>query len=408
MILNILPLIAKVRESNLKNLTPAKASAIGGLLQLLCIADDEARKLLYVVREQAVERFRSAGTPAEASEWLLTLLHVCHGDSENLFIDVIDDDEYRMLAAKQSEVEQCWMSEIAPLTDGTAHPFEDLPLLERLRRLLIFYMHDINALGGGDDEQAFTLLSSASRVFEKCREELFSSFRGDVESYILYYHVLSIMRPDHKCLDDVRHYRQYFHYFDDYFHGTGKDTELAWTEREIRFHHLLALEPHFDTTALAGLWLATPESLKAFRRQLYLWCLELDPYEGSDIQERSARLCFFGKGLSRLASWLHAKQSAGIAVPLVRQADVLRTIVLASLVDIIPSDLSVLLDESVWTVVKELQPSKQRTHLLALAADLYGERNLLAQAKAEIRAWQLPELSEEDKFLQEYLELLDS
>ena len=411
MLLDIKPLVRDLQGVDLSAASPAVAKAVGGLARLLYPHTDEVRQLLWDVTDLVTEHFASAGTFENRESWLDVLMHFTPRDF--LFCDVCDDGQYQALADRQDEVEARWLEDLRPLLDGCPHPFDGLPLMARLRRLQTFFRQDINTLSGGDDERACALLASASSEFERCREDIFSPHSSLIPHnsslithnstlYSLYYFVLCAIRPDQSSPDHVQHYRQFFRDFNDRCR-MEQDPDCCWLLREVQWHHRLALDSHDDQTALAGLWLARPESCAAFRRQLYRWHLELDPYDDFSIGEYSHETGYANEGLRRLASWLTAKQKAGIPIPEGRQADIQMSYGLARQIGAYESVLDDYFYLHADEVLSHLEPSKQKTHLKVRMEALITDDQLLAEAREETSAWNRSELTLEDKYLLEDL-----
>ena len=364
----------------------------------------EIQQLAYDITDLSTRRFAEAETFSQRASWLDALLHFTPRDY--LFCDVYDDAEYERLLAWQEEVEAHWLAGIRPLLEGVENPFAGQTLSERLGHLLYFYHQNINALSGGDDERACALLASANREFERCREDLFShnssliTHNSNLDS--LYYFVLCAVRPDQTSPDNARHYRQYFLEFSERYRSE-QDEDLCWQFREIEYHHQQALDTHDDQTALAGLWLARPEACTAFRQQLYRWHLDSAPSAAVSLDEATRQATYANEGLSRLSSWLLAKQSAGIPVPAERQADLLMTYALARCVGASDCPLGDYFYQHAYDVLSRLQPSKQKTHLKVCVEALLSDEHLLAEAKAEANTWSVSELTQEDRYLLEDL-----
>ena len=308
MLYNPLHLLERLQAIHLPTASPTVVKAAGALASMLTPHHEGFRPLARAFSTLAARRFAEAGTPEAQDTWLDTLLHL--NPTGDLFADMEDDDEYAALHAKQHEVETRWLNNILPLL----HPWSGASRSARI--------------SGADDGQARTLLTSARSIFEQCRDTLFTGCTDDTGSYLLYYHVLTAVRPDQTSPDNVRHYHQYFRDFNER-HADARDTDLSWSFLEILWHHRLALENHDDLTALQGLWLATPEALTGFRLQLYKWHLELDPYDTHSIGDCTRKADYAGEGLRRLSSWLTAKQEAGIPIPTERKADILMAYSLA-------------------------------------------------------------------------------
>ena len=406
MLYNPLHLLERLQAIHLPTASPTVVKAAGALASMLTPHHEGFRPLARAFSTLAARRFAEAGTPEAQDTWLDTLLHL--NPTGDLFADMEDDDEYAALHAKQHEVETRWLNNILPLlhprSGASRSAREDSPLHQRLLHLHRFLLQDINRISGADDGQARALLTSARSIFEQCRDTLFTGCTDNTGSYLLYYHVLTAVRPDQTSPDNVRHYHQYFRDFNER-HADARDTDLSWSFLEILWHHRLALESHDDLSALQGLWLATPEALTGFRLQLYKWHLELDPYDTHSIGDCTRKADYAGEGLRRLSSWLTAKQEAGIPIPTERKADILMAYSLAHCLGAYEPTLDDFFYAQADEVLSLLPPSKRKTHFKALLHFLLPDPQLQEEALQEAQAWLPTRLTPEDHFLLEELTL---
>ena len=165
MILNIHPIIQRIRKTDFATASIAKARAIYGIL---------------IVLEAWIE------------------------DGNDLILQLLHSQPSGFLHDEQS-------------IDGYEHSdtlWATLPLKERLLRLQAFYQTDIHQLSGGDDRKAHALLETAERTFNQCRQEAFGLCDTHIEEFLLYFHVLCLARPGYRHPDNMRLYLDYNRYFE--------------------------------------------------------------------------------------------------------------------------------------------------------------------------------------------------
>ena len=125
--------------------------------------------------------------------------------------------------------------------------------------------------------------------------------------------------------------------------------------------------------------------------------------KADNIGEYSHETGYANEGLRRLASWLTAKQKAGIPIPEGRQADIQMSYGLARQIGAYESVLDDYFYLHADEVLSHLEPSKQKTHLKVRMEALITDDQLLAEAREETSAWNRSELTLEDKYLLEDL-----
>lgn len=105
------PLLDGIRQTDFLTADADTLQALGGLLLALTVCrHPQAPQLLSQACAAAVRRFGEATAMAERSRWLQVLLHLHGGDREDLFADVLDDEEFHRLEARQAETER-WQQE---------------------------------------------------------------------------------------------------------------------------------------------------------------------------------------------------------------------------------------------------------------------------------------------------------
>lgn len=115
-------LLERIREVDLSTADADTLQSVGGLLLMLLHSHPDVPLLLSSVYEVVLSHFKEATTMADQSRWLQVLLYINGYDRDTLFCDVLDDDEFELLEARQEEVERWWQSE--------PHIEESLPLTE--------------------------------------------------------------------------------------------------------------------------------------------------------------------------------------------------------------------------------------------------------------------------------------
>jgi hypothetical protein len=401
MTLDIKSLVKDLQAVDLSTASPVKMQAIGSIARMLYPHTKDVHQLFYDISDETTERFAQAETIEEREQWLEALMHFTPRDY--LFCDIVDEAEYQALSDQAEEIEARWLEGLTPLLHASGFTHESIS--DRLRHLQTFFRQDINLLSEGDDEKAKALLAAVNSEFERCREQLFTGDTEEVENYIRYYHVLSAIRPDQTAPDNARYYQQYFQTLSERIATIEPGSDAHWAYRETRCHHQLALDNHADQAALAGLWLAKPESCAAFRCQLYKWHLALDPSDPPTMDGANETERYADEGISRLSSWFTAKQKADIQIPVEQQAGILMTYALARSVGASDSPLDDYFYLHAYDVLAQLKPSKLNTHLKVRIDSLLPNERLRAEAKSEIQTWKPSELTQEDKFLMEDLSL---
>lgn len=330
---NITSLFERIRQVDFQTATTPTLQAIGGLLWMLIYHHADAPSLLSSLHDVAVRRFGSADTAEEQSRWLWVLIHISGGDKENIFADVLDDDEFTALEARQAETERLWLS-------SDIDTLSALPLLERMQRLTYFYQQDINTLSGGNDDRARTILNTAAVCFEQCRTEVFSS--KDISILLPYYHLLCYARPGRSHPSNTSLYTEYATLLDTLSEGMTDDSDVYWPLQEVLWHaHLETQHPYCDRALLPLLSLADPSACMALRRQCHQW-MQLPDFS---IQTDHINRNFAAEAISRLLSWLDAKQSASIPVPPEREMEIWRTIACAMNITYTGADLQDRMEE---------------------------------------------------------------
>ena len=334
-------LFARIRQVDVQTATAPTLQAIGGLLWALIWHHTDAPSLLSQIHDVAVRHFREAATAEEQSQWLRVLIHISGGDRENIFADVLDDDEFLLLEALQQEVEHQWLVAIADLTVPVSSPLSALPLMERMQRLTYFYQQDLNILSGGHDEQACAILTAAAACFEQCRTEIFSNGHADMSAILFYYHLLRQARPGSNHPRNASLYKAYANLLDTLGDSIKASSDTCWQMQEISWQMRLEAERTYDRALLPRLSLADPSACAAFRRQCRQWLLTPETSLHADNANRG----FAAEGIARLLSWLEAKQSAAIPIPPEREVEIWRTIACATNVTHTGADLQNRMEE---------------------------------------------------------------
>ena len=355
MILNIQPIIKRIRETDFAKASPAKARAVYGILNVL-------------------------------ESWI--------EDGNDLVLQLLQS-----LPAGFPHDEQS--------IDGYEHSdalWATLPLKERLLRLQAFYQTDIHQLSGGDDHKAQRLLATAGRTFEQCRQEAFSLCDTHIEEFLLYFHVLCLAHPGYRHPDNVRLYLDYNRYFEALpMEQYDEDSDLMWQYREVRWRRDMLHEQHFDLSLLPRLSFANAGACRQFRVQCYKWMLNLDPeYDGS-IQMEFCNWAFVSKCVKRGFAWLNAKYANDIPMEPETEATALLTIYCGMNTSPYDHELSATIGDKPYSLFDRLPASKLKTHLMAHVALRDDDPVLLASAKTASTTWNSTQLTLEDKYLNELL-----
>jgi len=355
MILDISPIIQRIRETDFATASIAKARAIYGILSVLESWIEDAGDLILQLLQSQPRGF----------------LH----------------DEQSIDGYEASDV--LWAT---------------LPLKERLLRLQAFYQTDIHQLSGGDDQKAHALLETAERTCNQCRQEAFSLCDTHIEEFLLYFHVLCLAHPGYRHPDNVRLYLDYNRYFEALpMESYDEDSDLAWQYREVRWRRDMLHEQHFDLSLLPRLTFADVEACRQFRLQCYQWMLNLDPEYDGTVQMDSRNWAFVSKGVKAVFTWLNAKYANNIPMALDTEATALLTLYCGMNTSPYDHELSATIGDKPYSLFDRLPASKLKTHLMAHVALRDDDPVLLASAKTAITTWNSTQLTQEDKYLNELL-----
>lgn len=353
MILDISPVIQRIRKTDFAMASTAKARAVYGILSVL---------------ESWVE---------DGSELVLQLLQSQPGG----FLQ----DEQTIEGYEKSDV--LWAA---------------LPLKERLLRLQAFYLKDIHRLSGGDDHKARQLLSTAERAFEQCRKDAFDTCDTHIEEFLLYFHVLCLARPGYRHPDNVRLYLDYNRCFDALpMELYDEDSDLMWQYREVYWCRNMLHEQHWDLSLLPPLSFADTEACRLFRLQCYKWMLNLDPEYDGTVQMEIRNWTFVSKCVRTVFAWLNAKYANNILLSPKAEATALLTIYCG--MNTSPCDHQIIcdLEEKAFGLLDRLPDSKLRTHLTAQVGNSHNDAELIKAANADIATWDQTQLTQEDQYLVE-------
>ena len=353
MVLNILPIIERIRETDFASASIAKARAIFGILDVLKPWIEDANDLI---------------------------LQLTHSQPDGFM-----QDEQTIEGYGQSDV--IWAA---------------LPLKERLLRLKAFYQTDIHQLSGGDDRKARQLLATAERTFEQCHKEAFEHCDSQIEEYLLYFHVLCLAHPGYRNPANVRLYLDYNRCFDALPMGQfDEESDLAWQYREVRWCRDMLHEQHFDLSLLPGLSLADKDSCETFRLQCYKWMLDLDPENDSSVQMQMQNWAFASECVHSLYAWLSSKYANNITLAPEVEATALLTIYCGLNIGPYSHHLFAHVEEKAYDLLDRLPASKLRTHLAAHVAMRNEDAELTEEANADIANWDKTQMSQEDMYLVE-------
>ena len=275
-----------------------------------------------------------------------------------------------------------------------------IPLKERLLRLKAFYQTDIHLLSEGDDRKARQLLTTAERTFELCREEAFDTCDSCIEEFLLYFHVLCLARPGYRHPDNVRLYLDYNRIFDVLpISQYDEDSDVAWQYREVRWSGYMLHEQHFDLSLLPLLSFADDEACLQFRLQCYKWMLDLDPEDDHSVQTQALKSAFVDKGVGNLIKWLQSKYANHTMLEPEVEATALLTIYCGMNTSPYGQQLVADIEENAYNLTDQLPASKLRTRLMAHIA-MYDENPELTESSiADIAAWDKSQLTQEDLYL---------
>ena len=353
MILNILPIIQRIRGTDFDAISIAKARAIYGILDVLKMWVDDGNDLMRQLLQSQPDGLLRETQTIEGYEQSDTL----------------------------------WAA---------------LPLKERLLRLQAFYQTDIHQLSSGDDQKGHQLLVIAERTFEQCRKEAFEQCDSLIEEFLLYFHVLCLAHPGYRNPANVRLYLDYNRYFEALpMEAYDEDSDLMWQYREVRWRRDMLHEQHFDLSLLPLLSFADVEACRQFRLQCYRWMLNLDPEFDGSIQMEFSNWAFVSKCVKALFAWLNAKYANNILLESGAEATALLTIYCGMNTSPYDHELSAAIGDKPYRLYDRLPASKLRTHLMAHVALRDDNSEILDSAKAAIATWDKSQLTQEDEYLVE-------
>ena len=353
MILNIIPIIQRIRETDFASASITKARAVYGILDVLKMWVEDGNNLIRLLLQRQPKNFLHNEQPIDGYE--------------------------------QSDV--LWAA---------------LPLKERLLRLRVFYQKDIHQLSRGDDQKAHQLLATAEHTFEQCRKEVLEQCDSLIEEFLLYFHVLCLAHPGYRNPANVRLYIDYNRYFDALpMEQFDEDCDLAWQYREVRWRRYMLHEQHFDLSLLPLLTFADEEACRLFRLQCYKWMLDLDPEDDHTVQTQAQNDEFIAKGIRNLLAWLNSKYSNNIHLTTEVEATALLTIYCGMNAGSCDYQFIVDLEENVYGLLDRLQDSHFRTHLMAQVGYCNNNSDFIKIVNEDIASWDKSQLTQEDLYLVE-------
>lgn len=389
-------IVRQIQEADFTTATPTQLQAMGGLLRAFDGFVPDTNALLSAWIHAVEVRFSHAATLEEQSRWLEVLLHVT--SEEHLFAGIFDETEYCTLQEQKERVLKHWRVDTETWANETSLSWAKRPLAERLHQLWIFYQQDIHLFDGGDDSRTFALMELAAGRFEQCRKELFLS-PDDLCTFLSYYHVLCLARPNYRNPNHQCYYKQYFRCFDALLGDVAPNSEQEWQAREVAWHDRLQSEHHYDLSLLSGLSVIDSVACASFRCQCYQWMLNLDPEDDGSIQELYDHQYFAREGIKRIRAWLNAKERASISIPPEAEAEALLTLCCAKKILFASPDLDRWMEERLDALLPQLPPSKLKAHLLThLGLDTEDE-SYFSEVDTLLNNETAAPLSEEDHYL---------
>ena len=359
MILNINPIIERIRETDFASASLAKAKAIYGIL-------------------------RAFDNWVEDGDDLMQELLQCHPE--------IWEDKHTIEGHEQADT--LWTT---------------LSLKERLLRLQAFYKTNIHELSGGDDQRAHQLLATAERVFEQCRQEVFGTCDSHMEEFLLYFHVLCLARPGYRHPDHVRLYLDYNRLFNALPVETyDEDSDLVWQYREVLWRRNMLHEQFFDRALLPRLTFADKGACEAFRLQCYKWMLFLDPEDDSSIQMERQNMVFAAESVRRVYEWLDSKYANHIDLQPEEEANALLTICCGIRYSFYANQYWAEVVGKAYDLLDHLPASKLKTYLLTYVTLDDDDPEITEPIHSEINSWDKSGLTQEDKYLIEFIPPLKS
>ena len=243
MLHDIKTLMRRIGDTDFLTADAVTLRSVGGLLVALVRRHPAAPRLLSSACEVAVLRFRESAAFEEQSLWLRVLLHLHGGDGENLFADVLDDDEFLFLESRREAVERRWHSAAVTLSS--------LPLMERMELLSWLCQQDV---------------STSSESFERCRAEVFGGSHIPLQTVLSYYHLLRHARPHDASLENARLHREYTTFLGTLVGGWGEEESPQWWQHEeVRWLLRLDAVPRCSEVRIGELTMQFPDAFPC-------WC----------------------------------------------------------------------------------------------------------------------------------------
>ena len=355
MILNVQPVMQHIRETDFASASPAKARAICGILRVLATWVEDGNELMTKLQSYQHDALQPKGKAIEGY-------------------------------------------------DASGIPWASLPLKKRLLCLQAFYQEDIHLLSAGDDQKAHRLLEAAELAFQLCSKETFQHCDTQMEEFLLYFHVLCMAHPGYRNPANTRLYLNFDRVFNALpIEEQDLESDVSWQYREVRWCRDMLHEQHFDRSLLPGLTFVEPAAAEAFRLQCYRWMLFIDPESDGSIQEWSENNRFMSECIRRIHAWLRAKDENHIGID--DETLVLALLTLYCGINTTSNPFTSLLEieERAYDLFDRLPASKQKTHLMAQVAANNEDPELMAAVHADIATWAEAQLSQEDKYLMEFV-----
>ena len=423
-------LIQMIRDCDYRSLTPKALTAVEGILDLNAYVGHEC-KVSAMIYEMAETRYDEATTLEEKQQWLEALYRMAgvfqpliHTDSD---LEDECDERFDDLMAKHGMLndtllcyrmhrnlvspapydpqlrtdflQKCrqWVNE---LTEEEPQMWFSLPLTERLHRLWMICAVDYKAeLHFNSAHFAPIRWNDITDCFYRCHQQFRRMEQPDVETLTSYYWTLCALYPDADGTNPEA-YDEYFRQFDKTFSTLEQGSDAWWQLMEIAEHHRKDITKQFHRYSLPNLSILHRGSMHDFRMTFYRQEFQNTDYY--DIQNGRDLKDYAIECAERLMPSFNQVLKREIDFGTDIETEYLLTLWLA-LTMAEQEDQKEKLAPKIVKHLSLLPDSRNKTHLLAHLY-IYGYDELFAEAFDTTSAWEQDTLSEEDRYIQHYLQ----
>lgn len=423
-------LIQMIRDCDYRSLSPKALTAVEGILDLNAYVGHEC-KASAIIYEMAETRYDEATTLEEKQQWLEALYRMA-GVLQSLIhtdCDLEDecDERFDDLMAKHGMLndtllcyrmhrnlvspapydpklrtdflQKCrqWVNE---LTEEEPQMWFSLPLTERLHRLWTLCAVDYKAeLHFNATHFAPIRWNDITDCFYRCRQQFRRMEQPDIETLTSYYWTLCALYPDADGTNPEA-YDEYFKLFDKTISTLEQGSDTWWQLMEISEHHRKDIAKQYHRYSLPNLSILHRGSMHDFRMTFYRQEFQNTDYY--DIQNGRELKDYAIECAERLMPSFNKVLKCEIDFGTDIETEYLLTLWLA-LTMAEQEDQKEKLAPKIVKHLSQLPDSRNKTHLLAHLY-IYGYDELFSEAFDTTSAWEQDTLSEEDRYIQHYLQ----